>query len=184
MKIDSQWLASYLLPNSARFQHILGVVRCMENLRPRLNVPDDWKPDLLKACYLHDIGYSPQLNQYNFHPLDGAIFAREQGFSKPVVAAVLFHSCAYETVKVTRPDLLPIYEEKNADLDEQDRTFIDLVTYCDLHTSPTGQRITLEKRVQDVVDRYGEHHPVSRMMLANQKKYEETIERVKQWINK
>lgn len=180
--IDPQWLSSYLSPDSARFQHILGVVRCMENLLPDLNVPDEWKPDLLNACYLHDIGYSPKLNQYDFHPLDGAIFVREKGFSKSVVAAVLFHSCAYETVKETRPDLLPIYEEKNMDLDEQDRTFIDLVTYCDLHTSPTGQRITLEKRVQDVVERYGKHHTVSRMMLANQKNYKETIFRVNRWL--
>jgi hypothetical protein len=176
--INSQWLSRYLSPDSARFQHILGVVQCMDNLLPALNVPDAWKMDLLQACYLHDIGYSPKLNHYDFHPLDGAIFAKEKGFSKPVVAAVLFHSCAYETVLETRLDLLPIYEE-NMDLDEKDRTFIDLVTYCDLHTSPTGRFITLEERVQDVVERYGENHPVGQMMLANKKSYEQTIERVK-----
>ncbi len=62
----------------------------MQDLLPKLSVPDEWKPVLVQACYLHDVGYSPQLNQYNYHQLDGAIFAHTQGFSKPIIAAVLF----------------------------------------------------------------------------------------------
>lgn len=178
MTIDSQWLSNYLSAESPRYQHILGVVRCMENLLPRLNVPDEWKPHLLQACYLHDIGYSSQLNRYDFHPLDGAIFASAQGFPKPVVAAILFHSCSYEMVQETRHDLMEIYEENYDMLDQRDQLFIDLVTYCDLHTSSTGQYFTLDERVKDVVDRYGQDHPVSQMMLANRPNYEVTIERV------
>ncbi|MBA4495291.1 HD domain-containing protein [Paenactinomyces guangxiensis] len=176
--VDRKWLSQYIPDNSPRYQHILGVVHSMESLLPQLNIPNDWKPSLLQACYLHDIGYSPQLNKYNFHPLDGAIFAYHQGFSKSVVAAILFHSCSFEQVQQTRHDLNNIYQENHTLLDEQDKCFIDLVTYCDLHTSSSGQFITYLKRIQDVVDRYGPSHEVSRLMLANRPYYEETIARV------
>ncbi len=45
-----------------------------------------------------------------------------------------------------------------------DRMFIDLVSYCDLYTSATGERVTLQERMDDVVLRYGEDHEVSQLM--------------------
>ncbi len=91
--LDKNWLSQYIDPQLPRYQHILGVVRSMEDLLPKISVPEDWKPALIQACYLHDVGYSPQLNHHNYHQLDGAIFANLQGFSKPIIAAVIFHSC-------------------------------------------------------------------------------------------
>jgi hypothetical protein len=118
------------------------------------------------------------LSQYQFHPLDGAIFAYQKGFSKPVIAAVLFHSCAFEQVQQTRPDLMDIYQENFSLLNSQDQFFIDQVTFCDLHTSSTGQDITFPERLQEVIDRYGSNHEVSKLMLANRPLYEKIIERV------
>jgi hypothetical protein len=175
---EPDWLSNFLPSHSPRFQHILGVVRCMKLLLPRLDIPNPWKPALLSACYLHDIGYSPNLRQFQFHPLDGAIFAHEHGFSKPVVAAILFHSCAFEQVQQTRPDLIEVYKINEPLLDKQDLYFIDLVTYCDLHTSSTGQLITFPERVKEVVERYGEDHEVSKLMVENRPYYEKIIARV------
>ncbi|QCV56729.1 HD domain-containing protein [Thermoactinomyces vulgaris] len=175
-------LAGYLSPEENRYHHILGVVRGMQEILPRLELEQETKAQLIQAAYLHDVGYSKQLNQYNFHPLDGAVFAQQSGFSKPVIAAILFHSEAYETVKKARTDLLNIYETNKQLLDEQDRLFIDLITYCDVQTSPQGEKISLDKRVQDVVNRYGEDHPVSQMMIFCKPKYQNTIDRVNQWI--
>lgn len=174
---DRYQLANYLAPETQRYQHILGVVRCMETLLAQLDIDHERKSLLLQACYLHDIGYSDQLNHYRYHPLDGAIFAKDQGFPKPVIAAVLFHSCAYESALKTSQELKLIYQENDPLLDHEDRLFIDLVTFCDLHTSSTGEKTTLDKRVQDVVRRYGESHPVSQMMLENKPTYEEIVRR-------
>ncbi len=180
--LDKNWLLQYIDPELPRYQHILGVVQRMRDLLPKLSVPNDWQQALLQTCYLHDVGYSPQLNQNNYHQLDGAIFANAQGFSKPVVAAVLFHSCAYESAIPSRPDLVDIYEQNFSLLDDVDRMFIDLVSYCDLHTSATGECVTLQERVDDVVIRYGEDHEVSRLMLANQPEFEEMIDKANEYM--
>jgi HD domain len=175
-------LADFLSPEENRYHHILGVVRLMKEILPKLNFNEEVKKELIQAAYLHDIGYSPKLNKTNFHPFDGACFAFKAGFNKPVIAAVLFHSEAYETVKEKRSDLLPAYSLNHDLLDEQDRLFTDLVTYCDVQTSPQGEKVSLDERVRDVVKRYGEHHPVSRMMIQCKPKYQDIINRVNRWI--
>lgn len=181
--IDANDMSNYLSKESNRYRHILGVVRLMENLLPSLPIPDDWKPMLIQACYLHDIGYSPKLQRYGFHPLDGAIFAAQQQFAQPIVAAVLFHSCAYEAVKEERnPEMLTIYEKHDSLLTDQDRCFIQLVTYCDIQTSPTGETITFQERLDEIITRYGLDHPVSQMMQKNKSYYEELIRQVHHWI--
>lgn len=182
-KIDSEYVSNYLPKHSKRYQHILGVTQMMKELLPSLSIPDDWKSMLITACYLHDIGYSPKLSQYGFHPLDGAIFAAQQQFPKPIVAAVLFHTGAIESAKEEKdPNILAIYQQHQPLLDEQDQLFIKLVTYCDLQTSPTGERITLQERIDEICDRYGHEHQVSQLMIKNQNYYEKTIQEVAQLI--
>lgn len=182
--INKELLAQYIDPTLPRYDHILGVVHKMEQLLSQLPVTDDWKPLLLQACYLHDIGYSPTLNTYNYHQLNGAIFAHNKGFPKPVIAAVLFHSCAYHDALSSRPDLIDIYEQNKASLDELDRLFIDFVSYCDLHTSATGEPTTLRERIEDVSIRYGADHEVSMLMINNTQRFEEIIARVNKIIEK
>lgn len=176
--IDEKWLTQYLDPALPRYHHILGVVNQMENLLPQLSIPEEWQLQLLQACYLHDVGYSPKLKIYDYHQIDGAIFTQKNGFPKPIIAAVLFHSCAYEGAIPSRSDLLDIYKQNQALLDEQDRLFIDLVSYCDLHTSATGKPTTLLERIHDVIKRYGPDHEVSMIMVGNTHHFQKIIKRV------
>lgn len=178
IEMNDKQLSQYLSPEQNRYHHILGVVDRMRELIEKIDIPLEWKPLLIQTAYLHDIGYSEHLNQHNFHPLDGAVFAQEMSISKPVIAAVLFHSDAYTSVKHIRPDLLETYSRNYYLLDKTDHAFIDFITYCDIHTSPIGKKITLEERVQDVVRRYGEGHEVSNMMLLSQPYYQEVIQKV------
>lgn len=175
-------LADYYDPSVARYHHILGVVCNMESLLPQINIPNEWKSLLIQTCYLHDIGYSSKLNHYHYHQLDGAIFAAKQNYPKCVIATILFHSCAYEGVLYSRPDLQKVYETHLAQLDDQDRLFIDLVSYCDLHTSAAGERTTLEQRVRNVAERYGQAHEVSKIMFANVPHFQAIIRRVTKLI--
>jgi hypothetical protein len=177
-------LANYLDPCLPRYHHILGVVRNMHALLPRIKISQKWESLLMDACYLHDIGYSTVLNQHNYHPLDGAVFASRQKYPKCIIATLLFHSCAYEGVLYARPDLKDIYEDHLFLLDETDHLFIDLVSYCDLHTTASGEWTTLRERVDDVARRYGADHEVSKIMFANEPIFEEIIRRVNQMIKK
>ncbi|SDZ36188.1 HD domain-containing protein [Thermoactinomyces sp. DSM 45892] len=181
---DPQELSYYLPPTQDRYHHILGVVDRMKELVKKIVIPDEWRTQLIQTAFLHDIGYSEQLNQYNFHPLDGALFVQKIGISKSVLAAILFHSDAYTSAKHIRPDLFEVYSDNYDLLDETDHMFIDLITYCDIHTSPTGIEITLQERVRDVVRRYGEGHPVSDMMLLSQTYYQEVEQRVEKMFNR
>ncbi|MGA8943453.1 MAG: HDIG domain-containing metalloprotein [Thermoactinomyces sp.] len=180
--MNDKILNDYIPSGTNRYKHILGVVRHMKHLLDRINIADKLKPLLIQAAYLHDIGYSNRLNATNFHPFDGAVFAQNHGFPKPVVAAVLFHSGACESAKKTGSDLVSVYELNTPLLDDTDWLFIDLVTYCDLHTAPTGENITFDERIQEIIQRYGESHEVSRFMVGNRKNFKKTIQRVEKQI--
>ncbi|MCH5583705.1 HD domain-containing protein [Shimazuella sp. AN120528] len=175
-------LADYIDPSIPRFHHILGVVRKMKSLLTQLNILEEWKALLIQACYLHDIGYSPKLDLYHYHQLDGAIFAAKQGYPKYIVATILFHSCAYEGVIYSRPDIRKVYEHHLSLLDDKDQMFIDLVSYCDLHTSADGEDTNLAQRVKNVIERYGDTHEVSKIMLSNVPHFRQIIDRVTKLI--
>ncbi len=47
------------------------------------------------AAWLHDIGYSPELVETGFHPLDGARYLRDVHGADPVLCRLVAnHSCA------------------------------------------------------------------------------------------
>jgi hypothetical protein len=46
----------------------------------------------------------------------------------------------------------------------EDSATADALTYCDMTTSPTGQRITLDDRLAEIAERYGAEHLVVRWL--------------------
>lgn len=180
--MNEERLASYIAPQTARYAHILGVVNMMQELCQKRSIPKKQTEWLIQSAFLHDIGYSPTLANHQYHPVDGTIFAYEQGFPKPVLAAVLFHSEAMRTRSLSSA-IVTLYEKNYPLLDKKDQFFIDMITYCDLHCSPHGQRVTLDERVNEVVVRYGADHEVSQQMLHNMKYYLRTVERVQIYLS-
>src|SRR6202047_674161 len=79
-------------PLPRRWAHTQGVARQARSLGPILG--DD--ADLLEAAaWLHDIGYSPELADTGFHPLDGARYLRDVQHAAPALyRLVANHSCA------------------------------------------------------------------------------------------
>lgn len=176
--MSRELLGKHISPETNRYKHILGVVNRLQDLLPKLPISNQQRIELLNAAFLHDIGYSDQLNKLSFHPLDGAIYAQRIGYAKPVVSAVLFHSCAYDQMKMYRNDLSEYMERNYLDLTDEDLFFIKVITYCDLHTSPTGENITLDYRISEVVDRYGVDHDVSKFMLACEPKFRKIVDKI------
>ena len=106
---------------------------------------------LIQACYLHDIGYSPKTPALWFPPLDGAIFAAQQRSLNRLSLLFSFHSCAYEAMKEERnPEMLAIYEKQQLRhfTNRSRPMLIQLVTYCDIQTSPTGEKRSHSRTVR------------------------------------
>lgn len=111
---------------------------------------------LVAGAFLHDIGYSTAIKDTGFHPLDGAEFAREQTFPETVVGLIAHHSGAWaEAIERGLAQELVHYPVPPAD-------FLDIITYADLSTTPTGQRTNPADRLTEVLQRYGRDHLVHR----------------------
>src|SRR6266700_498716 len=80
------------VPLPRRWAHVQGVAAQARSLASILG--DD--AELLEAAaWLHDIGYSPELVETGFHPLDGARYLRDVQHADPVLCSLVgHHSCA------------------------------------------------------------------------------------------
>ena len=117
------------------------------------------RADLLSAAWLHDVGYAGVAKECGFHPADGALFL-EPYVSRRVCALVAMHSgAAYEARARGLKHVLAGYSRERSRV-------ADLLDYCDLTTGPRGQTLTVERRVDDVLSRYGEDHVVSVSLRA------------------
>ena len=106
------------------------------------------------------LGYARSVARTGFHPVDGARFVCEAGFSELVVSLVAFHSAAE-------------FEARERGLDYSLLAFArppvelsDMLTSCDLTTGPDGTPVEAEHRISEVLERYGTDDPVHRAVRA------------------
>lgn len=151
----SESLLSDPLPR--RWAHSLGVAKRARSLGPIMG--DD--AELLEAAaVLHDIGYSPAIATTGFHPLDGARFLRDQEKAdERVVRLVAHHSCALLEAEERglRQELEGEFELERPDL-------VDALLYCDMTTTPDGSRTNVQRRIVEIVGRYGANSVVGRFI--------------------
>jgi hypothetical protein len=140
-----------------RWQHTEGVAARARSAAAA--VPEDQRPVLLAAAWLHDIGYSPRLRRSNFHPLDGAWHLRDQGWSQMTAGLVAQHSGAGLVARVLgleaamRPFAAPCYTTG---------PLADALTYADQTTGPDGFPVDVEERLADMLRRHGPESPNAR----------------------
>jgi hypothetical protein len=153
---DLDWAAfkaaRLLRPLEARWRHVRGVVAQADRVAPIL--PEWERPWLLAAAYLHDIGYATELVDTGFHPIDGALWL-SAGQHMRLARLVAHHSGARFEASVRGLDA------EIAQFKREQSPTADALTYCDLTTSPTGERVSAEQRLAEIVRRYGESHTVS-----------------------
>jgi len=111
-----------------------------------------------RAAVLHDIGYAPSIAKTGFHALDGARYLRSIGMDGRVVNLVAHHSCAI--VEAEERGLA--VELAGFPVERQD--LVDALIYCDMTVSPDGERVTVEARIAEVLDRYGDQSLVGHFM--------------------
>lgn len=130
---------------------------------------------LTASAVLHDVGYAPRLAATGFHPLDGARFLRDgHGADERLARLVANHSFALLEAEERglREELaseFPLLEEP---------LLVDALVYCDMTTTPDGDRTTAQDRVAEIRSRYGDDSVVGRFIRRAAPEIFASVERV------
>jgi hypothetical protein len=157
------------LPHTRRVAEQTSLVR---------NFLDDrWSRVIEDAAWLHDIGYSPALNNTGLHPLDGARWLRAEGFSEDTCSLVAWHTGA-------------IYEARERGLENELRDefvppappALDALTWADLTSSPSGDLVSPEVRLNEIMDRYESGSPVWLAITAGLEDFQGSTGRIEKLL--
>jgi hypothetical protein len=136
-----------------RWTHVQAVVAQAHRISTVLTSED--RPYLIAAAWLHDIGYAPPLNMLGFHPVDGARYVRQQGHERLALLVAHHSGARFEAEERGLVDAM-------AEFTPEDGPLLDALTYADMTTGPAGQRMLLEERMAEILDRYPPDDPVHR----------------------
>jgi HD superfamily phosphodiesterase len=146
-----------LSPLGDRWKHVRAVGERARSVAPMLDHEDGHY--LVATAYLHDIGYAPQLQRTGLHQLDGASYIRSLGAIR-LARLVAHHSEARFEIRLRG------FGEELAAYEREESWVSDALTFCDLTTGPTGRRMTVEDRIAEVEQRYGEGEIVDALREA------------------
>ena len=169
---------NYFSNEENRYLHILGVVSKIKDLCILSGYGED--SNFYRYCvtvaYLHDIGYSKKLNVYDFHAYDGYCFVKNDlkvdnvifntDFEKDLISLVIsYHTYSDILIELDRfhfndlnESLFDIYEDLNFDKNYFGNIFNKLllfISYADMNVKGNGNIVSLEERVADICERYG-----------------------------
>jgi len=140
-----------------RWKHVRAVGERARSVAAILDHED--RDHLVAAAYLHDIGYTPDLQRTGLHQLDGARYLRALGAER-LARLVAHHSEARFEIQLRG------FGEQLAAYKREESWVSDALTYCDLTTGPTGLPMTFEERVTEVEQRYGDGEIVEALRQA------------------
>lgn len=140
-------------PLGRRWLHVQACVNVAEHVAQHAGLDVDL---LVSAMWLHDVGYSPELVDTGFHPVDGARYLRDQGWDELVVRLVAHHSFARFEAQLR--DLT----DKLKEFPRPPTEYEDAVCFCDMTTGPAGDQVGPVERLDEVKARYGPEHPTAR----------------------
>lgn len=130
---------------------------------------------VVAAATLHDVGYAPRLALTGFHPLDGARFLRdEHEADEPLVRLVANHSFAL--LEAEERGLRDELASEFPLLD--DPLLVDALVYCDMTTTPDGDRTTVRERAAEIIGRYGPDSVVGRFIRQAAPEIFSSVERI------
>jgi hypothetical protein len=155
---DVRRLAAEMLGGAGdRWLHVEMVARTVEDLVPEGEISGD----VVAAAWLHDIGYAPEFVMTGMRAVDGAAFLDRAGARTGVVSLVAFHTGAES--EADERGLVDALAQ--SDRPEQDE--LDLLILADLVSSPTGERVAVRERLDEILNRYESQHPVHRAVTSS-----------------
>jgi hypothetical protein len=169
----AQGLARSLLADALprRWAHVQGVAARARSLAPALGTDAGL---LEAAAWLHDIGYLPDLAQTGLHSLDGARYLRDAEHAGPLLCRlVAHHSCA--VIEAEERGLAALL---TSEFPPPPLHLADALTFSDITTSPDGEQVQVERRLAEILNRYGSAHLVSRFIRRATPQILEAVGRV------
>jgi hypothetical protein len=138
-----------------RWAHVQGVAARARSLTHAFTAD---KELLEAAAWLHDIGYLPELAGTGLHALDGARYLCDVQHATPMLCRlVAHHSCA--VIEAEERDLADVLRRE---FESPPQPLADALTFCDMTTSPDGEPVNVDRRLAEILHRYGSEHLVSR----------------------
>jgi hypothetical protein len=104
---------------------------------------------LISAALLHDVGYAPHIAHSRFHPLDGARYLQREDAPERLCALVAHHSCAYREAELRG------LSAELAEWTDEETPLRDALWWADMTTSPDGETVSFERRIEEIQERYG-----------------------------
>jgi hypothetical protein len=140
-----------------RWAHVQGVAVRARGLTPTFAADQEL---LEAAAWLHDIGYLPELAETGLHALDGARYLRDVQHAPPMLCRlVAHHSCA--VIEAEERDLADVLRRE---FEPSPQPLADALTFCDMTTTPDGEPTNVDRRLAEILQRYGSEHLVSRSL--------------------
>lgn len=156
-----------------RWQHLSAVGRKAESVGQDVGLDVDL---LAASCWLHDIGYAPQLVRTGMHAIDGARHLRRTGWDERIVSMVAHHSCA--ALEAEERELV----EALAEFERPPAEYEDAVCYCDMTTGPAGATVSARERLEEIEARYGPEDLVTRFIRRARPEIFAAVARVEERI--
>lgn len=135
-------------------------------------VADDEQDVLIAAAWLHDVGYAPTIAHTGLHSLDGARYLDTVGLPRRVTALVAHHTGArFEAARRGLAADLDAYEREDGPL-------ADALTTADLTIGPSGQPVSAQERIAEILTRYAPDSPVHQAIAEGRQLLLAAVERV------
>jgi hypothetical protein len=145
---DAALLAVRLLSGvGTRLAHSTLVASQAE--RARCLLDGEWRRVIVDAAWLHDIGYSAQVDRTGFHALDAARWLRDRGWATTICRLVAWH-----TESEVEGALRGLGEKLVVEFEPPPTMAAAALTWADLTSSPVGEPCTPEERIADILRRY------------------------------
>jgi hypothetical protein len=98
---------------------------------------------------MHDVGYNENLAEAGFHPLDGARWLRDQGWSPEICCLVAWH-----TRSGLEAQLRGLRGLLEAEFPPPPEMAQAAMAWADMTSSPEGESCTFDDRLADIFRRY------------------------------
>ena len=170
---DAGELARELLASLPdRWAHVQAVAARADGLTPAIEDDDD-RQLLVVASWLHDLGYSPVLEDTGCHQIDGTRYLTAEGYPDRLCALVAHHSAA--TFEAEERGLLAELETWL----REESPVADALWMADMMTGPRGEELHYDERLSEILNRHEPDSIVGRAMTRAEPAIRAAIERTR-----
>lgn len=153
-KEEALTLLKTLIKDKDLISHSIEVSNVSLDICKAMNIQGEQSDLICSAAILHDIGLSHEIRKHNFPAIDAFLYLKEKNWDKFILNIILHHSESKYLAERTRPDLAHFY--RNNPLPASAVVGSRIVTMANFRVNGLGERITAQKRIREIKEKYGE----------------------------